>query len=1037
MPPPPASLPGLPDDYTSEFFRNDVVQSRTNAAFRAKVLRCWADEDGDMPPPPPGQEVHPLDRNLKRGEVGIADITNGELSIVPESSLTLSSRDFLKGDVVKRSLTSPESAVIVDMSTQVKLVHAITKAPVEDWVDYKLLKNSLSIEARDRVVYKGWIGTVEEVFEDGLIESQIGICYRLAEMGGLLDPGRKAADSIPKDAHGHLSNPFPPFASPSVDCIIDVRPIVIYVTWNAMNQQIPVSEQENYPEPKQFWYGKDIEELTHLDTFNLQPGFIGASVCFKDPADEKRYNFKPSTHAGGFEFNKLRIDQSRTVLTLRWQDGNETREVSTGFVPYRNIDDYETWPGEHLIWRGENDERRHAVTQSFDPHQRVAELLFPETNEKQLVPVLELDPGGRNGLAAYGVGFGQQVLLCEKNGSTPPEVPVLGQAETPVNNIVARHELARLADEYVASPDKFGYYLPKGDPKLVDWWGEVTQLHLDGSITVKLPSGDEKRVGIENVFLLNEPHGEMFEDEMAPGDGEEDDMIIDEIGALISGGKRRRSSDDAGSDASWETMDEDGQADGEEHREESSNQISVRPDSPWPGQSGDNADGVEDEHDSDRDSYEGMSTSEGEEERVDRMIAEHQAANPDPTLAITRSPSGTYYQDGIPVYFPGSEPFLTPEAYSKPPRHPDEYMLPIQEKQAQARARAPAQTGQSSPTNQPTATITGTTSVEVFQVEDEPGSAMAEAGPSKPTVQPNGHVAASADGKDKHGDKSALEDNAWNRFEMLEEAPEDHWFIKESSLQSTNKAYLSRLKKEHRALMTSLPDNIIVRTYEDRTDLMRVLIIGPEGTPYTDAPFVFDVYLNPTRFPNDPPLVHFHSHTNGHGRCNPNLYEEGKVCLSILGTWSGDASESWNPAKSSLLQVFVSISGLVLVRHPYHCEPAFAKLEGTKEGKVNSRLYSEKAYVLSRSFVRTSLDRPPTGLATEIRHYYITRGKLRSVISHASELIEKGQSDVESLTKEGEEMWNADAVGSLTMGAIITLKRTITALEKIAEREGV
>lgn len=24
-----------------------------------------------------------------------------------------------------------------------------------------------------------------------------------------------------------------------------------------------------------------------------------------------------------------------------------------------------------------------------------------------------------------------------------------------------------------------------------------------------------------------------------------------------------------------------------------------------------------------------------------------------------------------------------------------------------------------------------------------------------------------------------------------------------------------------------------------------------------------------------------------------NLYEEGKVCLSILGTWAGDASESW------------------------------------------------------------------------------------------------------------------------------------------------
>lgn len=55
----------------------------------------------------------------------------------------------------------------------------------------------------------------------------------------------------------------------------------------------------------------------------------------------------------------------------------------------------------------------------------------------------------------------------------------------------------------------------------------------------------------------------------------------------------------------------------------------------------------------------------------------------------------------------------------------------------------------------------------------------------------------------------------------------------------------------------------------------------------------------------------------------------GTTACSLCGT---DGS----PAKSSLLQVFVSISGLVLVRSPYHCEPAFAKLEGTKEGKVNS-----------------------------------------------------------------------------------------------------
>ena len=46
------------------------------------------------------------------------------------------------------------------------------------------------------------------------------------------------------------------------------------------------------------------------------------------------------------------------------------------------------------------------------------------------------------------------------------------------------------------------------------------------------------------------------------------------------------------------------------------------------------------------------------------------------------------------------------------------------------------------------------------------------------------------------------------------------------------------------------------------------MILGPEGTPYSDAPFVFDVHLDPAKFPNEPPSVYFHSHTNGHGRCN-------------------------------------------------------------------------------------------------------------------------------------------------------------------------
>lgn len=107
-------------------------------------------------------------------------------------------------------------------------------------------------------------------------------------------------------------------------------------------------------------------------------------------------------------------------------------------------------------------------------------------------------------------------------------------------------------------------------------------------------------------------------------------------------------------------------------------------------------------------------------------------------------------------------------------------------------------------------------------------------------------------------------------------------------------------KQNFECIADPVAENILVRTYEDRLDLMRVLIIGPEGTPYvcqdymrrllligsvvssyTDAPFVFDVYLNPTKFPNEPPIVHFHSYTNGHGRCNRkyplNIYGNGQL----------------------------------------------------------------------------------------------------------------------------------------------------------------
>ena len=157
-------------------------------------------------------------------------------------------------------------------------------------------------------------------------------------------------------------------------------------------------------------------------------------------------------------------------------------------------------------------------------------------------------------------------------------------------------------------------------------------------------------------------------------------------------------------------------------------------------------------------------------------------------------------------------------------------------------------------------------------------------------------------------------------FCVLEsEAPPDHHFF--HSTRPLTAELMRRVMKEHKIMQSSLPDGIFVRTWESRLDLLRVLIVGPFGTPYEFAPFVVDFHFG-SSFPTTSPDAHFHSWTGNAGRINPNLYEDGKICLSLLGTWDADErNEEWSSKKSTVLQVLVSLMGLVLVKEPYLVRP--------------------------------------------------------------------------------------------------------------------
>lgn len=98
---------------------------------------------------------------------------------------------------------------------------------------------------------------------------------------------------------------------------------------------------------------------------------------------------------------------------------------------------------------------------------------------------------------------------------------------------------------------------------------------------------------------------------------------------------------------------------------------------------------------------------------------------------------------------------------------------------------------------------------------------------------------------------------------------------------------------------------------------MKAMMVGPEGTPYFGGAYFFDIKF-PKTYPLQPPLVKTMTQGNK-TRFNPNLYTCGKVCLSMLNTWSGPG---WTPC-NSIESVLLSIQAMVLVKDPLKNEPGY------------------------------------------------------------------------------------------------------------------
>lgn len=124
-------------------------------------------------------------------------------------------------------------------------------------------------------------------------------------------------------------------------------------------------------------------------------------------------------------------------------------------------------------------------------------------------------------------------------------------------------------------------------------------------------------------------------------------------------------------------------------------------------------------------------------------------------------------------------------------------------------------------------------------------------------------------------------------------------------------------------------EGIYIHVDENNIKQIKACIIGPINTPYQNGFYFFDIQFT-NEYPFKPPIVKYQTRY-GIIRFNPNLYTCGKVCISILNTWSGPQWTSCQTLRSVLLSL-----QSIFHENPLHNEPGYEN-----DNSINNRKYND------------------------------------------------------------------------------------------------
>ena len=198
------------------------------------------------------------------------------------------------------------------------------------------------------------------------------------------------------------------------------------------------------------------------------------------------------------------------------------------------------------------------------------------------------------------------------------------------------------------------------------------------------------------------------------------------------------------------------------------------------------------------------------------------------------------------------------------------------------------------------------------------------------------------------------------------------------------------------------------------------MIVGPTDTPYQDGFYFFEISF-PYDYPHSPPTLTFLS--NGDNiRFNPNLYRNGKVCVSLLNTWRG---EQWTSCQS-ISTVLLTLC-TVLNENPLLNEPGISPTDREIEPYNTIVAYKNIDVCIVRMFEKIRDEVEPFALFREpcVRHFIDNKARILTTLAS----VEKSAIETTYRNASGDIYTNIYKMAAkINKGTVGALRSQVTAL---------